>query len=865
MNEMQQVLHKVAHDNLYVISEEISLPPRQSRLAPVPSKLHPKVKERLSSLYPGGLYNHQAMGIFLGLQGKSLCVATPTASGKTVIFTSIATSILLSKPGAVVLALYPAKALIHDQERKWHEAIEHTGIETVIIHGGVARSLRAELLKKGRIVLMTPDVMHAWLLAELDDPEIRRFLASLEVLILDEAHIYDGVFGTNMAYLLRRLRAVSGVNQVLASSATIGEPVAFLKKLTGLDCELIGPQEDGTATPAKQIMLCTLSPRIVATFLKGLVQELRDNNVGRFLVFVDSRKQVEELASSIMHAAAQDTLEDEPEAVHEGEETIDADQVIDLASQHAVLPYRAGYEETDRAAIQTALTEGSLRGVISTSALELGIDIGEITLVVNLGTPPSIKSFWQRAGRAGRKSDGYMLLLDTDGRVTRTGLDSYLQRAPEPNWFYMDNEYLQYANALCAADESQQCAQPLYSEKPLEDLPENFRALLANEITPTRSIPHELYPLKQQALASGNSHLAFPVRTSIEKSYQVECPHLPGHGLGSLTYSQLLREAFPGALYRYMGRPYRVWNLKHGQGKVITQRAKGFFGITRATSQTMVFPQFADEIYYLSRSEDAFISECRAQVSLRVIGFVEQYGKAKKEVKYEPGCHYAQKPLTNYYDTTGVCFHFPEEDLQREALGRYIVGAFCHICAVQDRDVGAGMFTSNVSPLGQGQIRGFAVFDTTVGSLRLTRQVPDRLDEILNEAIRMAQEEDANKIALSLQAILDRLPDLKKQAVNGSLNTVFDPGADEGWVTVVAGNQEAICDDGNAHIKEEVIIEGYLYTPQGIRYKLRHPKDRVQWQVTANMIHPINGSLIEQYNINTGETRPMPTSQTTTS
>lgn len=855
-SEMQHLLHKIAHESQCAITEEIQLPPKQARMAAIPPTLHEKVKERLRSLYPNGLYSHQSMAIELGLQGRSLCVATPTASGKTVIFTSIAISTLLNKPGSAVLALYPAKALIHDQERKWHEATESTGLSTVIIHGGVQRTQRIELLQKGRIVLMTPDVMHAWLLAELDDPDVRRFITTLELVILDEAHIYDGVFGTNMAYLMRRLRSVSGFNQVLASSATIGEPVVFLNRLTGLNFNLIGASDDGTSTPAKQIMLCQLTPRAVGLFLKALVQELRESDVGRFLVFVDSRKQVEELASSVMHSAAPESSEEEPEAVHEGEVVIDADQVIDLAAQHAVLPYRAGYEELDRAAIQSALTSGKLRGVISTSALELGIDIGEITLVVNLGTPPTIKSFWQRAGRAGRKGEGYVLLLDTDGRIGGIGLDRYLQGDPEPNWFYMDNEYLQYANALCAADERQQTPEVLYSAAPLSDLPESFRALLANEITPTSSIPHELYPLKQQALASGNPHLAFPVRTSIEKSYQVECTHLPGQKLGSLTYSQLLREAFPGALYRYMGRPYRVWNLKHSQGRVITQKAK--FGITRATSQTMVFPQFADEVFSLRRSEDAFISECRMQVSLRVVGFVEQYGNAKKEVKYEPGCVYAQKPLSNWYDTTGVCFYFAEEELQREALGRYIVGAFCHICAVQDRDVGVGMFSSNVSPLGQEQIRGFAVFDTTVGSLRLTRQVPDHLEEILVEAIRMALDEDANKIAIGLQGILNKLPQLKDQPISGSLHTVFDQGAGDGWVTVIAGNQSAICDDGNSHVKEEVIVEGYIYTPQGIRYKLRHPKGGVQWQVTASMIHPINGSITEQYNVNTGETRPAP-------
>jgi len=856
---MLKSIKRVAHENGTAISELIVLPSTEARYANIPQRLHPLVSERLSSLYPAGLYFHQALGINLGLEGKSICVATPTASGKTVVFTSITLSILITNPGAVALALYPAKALIHDQEIKWQEATKGTAIRTAIIHGGVLRASRIELLKNSKIVLMTPDVLHAWLLAGLNEPEIRRFLGALQIVIIDEAHIYDGVFGTNMAYLLRRLRAVSGVNQVLASSATIGEPVSFLKKLTGLECDLIGRQEDGTATPPKHVFLCQISPRAAGHFVKSLVKELRENNVGRFLVFVDSRKKVEELASSVMKASGSGTEEDEPESVPEGEETVDADQVIDLAAQYAVLPYRAGYEEVDRAAIQTALTNGQLRGVISTSALELGIDIGEIALVVNLGTPSTIKSFWQRAGRAGRKTEGYVLLLDTDGRVSGIGLRHYLEQPPESNWFYLDNEYLQYANALCAADERQQAVHPLYSSSPLFDLPENFRALLENEITPTRSIPNELYPLKQQALASGNPHFAFPVRTGIEKTYQVECSHMPGQGLGSLTYSQLLREAFPGAIYRYMGRPYRVWNLKHAQGKVIAQKAKGH-SITRPTSQTMVFPQFGDEIYFLARSESAFICECKVQVSLRLIGFIEQYGNNKKEVKYEAACPYAQKPLTNYYDTTGVCFFFPNEELQREALGRYIASAFCRVCAIQDRDIGVGLFiSSSVSPIGQSQIKGFAVFDTTVGSLRLTRQIPTNLQEILHEGARMARDEDANKIAAGLDLLIESLSILRQHEIGTLINTVFDPGSDDGWITVVRDDQNAICHDGNSHIHEEVVVLGYLFTPQGITYKLRHPQDGIQWQVAANMIHPISGvTQLEQYNINTGEVRPVP-------
>ncbi len=129
----------------------------------------------------------------------------------------------------------------------------------------------------------------------------------------------------------------------------------------------------------------------------------------------------------------------------------------------------------------------------------------------------------------------------------------------------------------------------------------------------------------------------------------------------------------------------------------------------------------------------------------------------------------------------------------------------------------------------------------------------------------MAKEEDANKIARSLEEILEKAAECQKQNVNTPLNTVFDPGADDGWVTVVTENQMAICHDGTSHINEEVIVQGYLYTPHGIRYRLMHPRDGVQWQVTANIIHPIHGiTQLEQYNVNTGEVRSIPAQRTST-
>lgn len=841
-------LHRIAQSAGLKISEDISFPARVAKFACIPPGVNSDVEKQIKTRYPLGLYAHQAKAIESGLSGRNVCVATSTASGKTLVFTAIAISHLLVSRGRSILVLYPAKALLHDQERKWKEAISGAGLNLAIIDGGVEISQRITLLAQSQIVLMTPDVLHAWLMSKLDQTEIRKFLASLYMVILDEVHIYDGIFGTNMAYLLRRLRAASGVTNFLASSATIGDPVGFLHKLTGIEFDLIAGNDDGAAMPEKTVMLCRVPIQQTPRFLSGLMLEFASNEHGRFLLFADSRKRVEELAAE-MNRTLLRSAKQQPDST--AGEDIELEEALIKIEERAVLPYRAGYEEEDRERIQRALTSGTLLGVITTSALELGIDIGDIELVVMLGEPPSVKSFWQRAGRAGRQNVGKVVLLDLDGRVTSMGLQRYLDRVPEPNWVYLDNEYLQYANALCAAEEQQQTPQMLYSRKPFAALPTTFLELLDNELVPTHPIPHDLYPLKQQAI--GSPHRAFPLRSGIEKSYKVTCRHLPNQGLGTLSYPQVLREAYPGAIYRYLANPYRVFQLNHAKGEISTTRTKGI-GRTNPVVQTAVFPQFTDQMSYLRMSEEAFITECRVQVSERVIGFTEQYGQNKNEVLYGPGSTYSQKPLNRYIDTTGVCFYFPEEKLQREQLGKYICLAFCKVCSVQDRDVGWGTFISQSSPLGKDPVKGFSIYDSAFGSLRLTRQITSCLDQILQEAVRIATEEGASKIASGIKKIVRQTKSLGHAKENIAVTEIFAAGTDDGWVIVVAPDQTAICHDGQSHINEEVTVLKYLYTPQGIRYGLKPLRQGVTWQVTAAMIHPINGvTKLERYNINTGE------------
>lgn len=827
------------------IVEERVYAGKAARYAEPPADLHPEVCANLVQRFPKGLYSHQTQAIAAALRGENLCLCTPTASGKTLVFSAVVTSLLMAHPGRKALALYPAKALIHDQQLKWTAACQELGLKVALIHGGVPGHERSAILATADIVLMTPDVLHAWLLAKLDQAEMQSFLAALDAVVLDEAHVYDGVFGTNMAFLLRRLQAVSAVRQFLLSTATIGAPESFVRDLTGTECTVIGPDQDGTAAPEKTVLVCRLARRHLQRDLNRLIQALIVQGCGRFLVFVDSRKRVEELA-----ARAQTALDDGvPLADDEGElEQLNLD--ID---GHLVLPYRAGYEEDDRARIQEALTRGRLAGVIATSALELGIDIGEIEAVINLGVPPTIKAFWQRAGRAGRRNPGVVLLVDEAGRLEAFGgLNQYLEREPEPAWLYLDNECLQYANALCAAEEAARCPAERYRPGALSSLPARFRTLLDNEITPTQSVPPDLYPLKQQAF--GGPHLAFPLRSGVEKSYTVTCRHQPGRSLGSLNYAQVLREAYPGAIYRYLAHPFRVVQVNHAKAEVVVVRAKRGHS-TMPIRQTRVFPQFGTPPLSIRRDERNAVIETRLQVSERVLGFQEKIGRNPVENRYDLGSFYAQQPLNRYIETTGVCFHFAAEDAQREALAPYVALAFCTLCGIQPRDIGAGGFHSLISPIGgEGACRGFAVFDSTFGSLRLTRQLSGCLEEVLEEARRQAWDTGATSIAQALASIAMTVSAMPPAQTGGEPMAPLPGEAEGDWIRVIAPDQPAMLYDGGTHRGDEVRVRRYIYTPQGLRYELDPPQADVKWIVSASTVRPIYGQTqLLRYNLLTGE------------
>ncbi len=837
MDLLESVQHVLSEVGL-TVREQQTLPGRFPVNVPIPANLHPRVVELLKQQFPGGLWKHQAAAIEHAVRGHSVCVATQTASGKSLIFMAYAAHVLLSDPTACIITFYPTKSLIQDQRLKWSHLFRPLGLDFGYIDGGIPVERRADILRGNRLLLMTPDVAHSWLLSSVSETWVRSYLARLTVVILDEAHVYDGVFGTNFAYLMRRLLAISNLRQILAASATLGEPERFLEDLTGLPVLVLGPAEDGAPVYEKTVLLAGALAtrrsgrrgddfRTIVNVVRRLVNVLPTP----FLAFADSRRMVEHVVSAL-HSRAGDAAAD-------GSDDFDTDSTEHMKRQ--VLPYRAGYEEEDRVAIQQALMNGALGGVVSTSALELGIDIGHIDVVALLQPPGTRKAFWQRLGRCGRARPGVCILLDLDGRVR---LDHFLGMPSEPNRLYLENPYLQYTNALCAANELASLGVGGQSLERFVNVPREFLRLLENELEPTEPLPPELTVLKQRASTTG-PHSEFPLRNAIDEVFDVF--DRSGRRLGQVTYSQALREAYPGAVYYYLARPYRVVRFDFRNKRIEVRTEKRY--TTRPDLLQLAFPRWPEGVLGLWRSAaGGFVVESEMQVSEKLIGFTEHRGSVRESHRYESGSMYYPRPLLRFFETTGVAWWFPQVKLN-EDLARVLLASFCDLCGVQERDVALGWFYAKRSPVASGEVSGWCIYDSTYGSLRLTQQLAERFSEVVWDALRRCdQDRQANEALWALLEVAEQLvPDTVPQV---RLETA-EPVSDD-WVVVVARGERAMY--FKAEATEEVVIQDFRYTPRGIVYDIEPGNGWDRRQVPFELVKPIHGVTRQvRWNLVTGE------------
>src|SRR5829696_4853009 len=410
---------------------------RQPELVPIPGDLHADVVAALERAGIDALYAHQAEALEAAWAGPTI-VTTGTASGKSLCFNLPTLDVLCTDAKARALYLYPTKALSQDQVRALNSFGLTKRVRPAIYDGDTKREDRLAIRRRANLLLTNPDMLHMGIL-----PNHARwgdFFANLAVVVVDEAHVYRGVFGSHVANVLRRLRRVAAAYgtqpRILLASATIANPVELAERLTGLeDVALV--DRDGSPGARRQIAMwnppvtdeALQTRRSAYSEAAEMVAELVRGGA-RTICFIKSRKVVKLVG---------DLLRDtDPEL---------ADRVA---------PYRAGYTPQQRRELEARLTNGDLLAVVTTDALELGIDIGALDAAVCVtfpGTVASLRQMWGRAGRRGRGLAVYVAGEDALDQFFCRHPDEFLDRPVEAAILDHENEQIHAAHLLCAAHE----------------------------------------------------------------------------------------------------------------------------------------------------------------------------------------------------------------------------------------------------------------------------------------------------------------------------------------------------------------------------------------------------------------------------
>ncbi len=419
------------------------MPARPAKYDDYPDGFDPALRAVLESRGVKRLYSHQRRALDLAQAGKDFVVVTPTASGKTMCYNLPVLSEILRDNESRALYLFPTKALSSDQVAELYEIIKamDAPIKAFTFDGDTPVSARKAIRQAGHIVVTNPDMLHAGILPH--HTKWVKLFENLKYIVIDEIHAYRGVFGSNLANVIRRLKRICefyGAHpQFICCSATIANPRELAERLTGRPMELIA--ESGAPTGEKHVIF--YNPPVVNRQLNirdsalkqtfGISRLLLKNGV-HSIVFARSRLMVEVLARRLKDQC-RNALGEAPN----------------------VRAYRGGYLPSLRHQIEQELRAGQVDIVVSTNALELGIDIGRLDVCVLCGYPGTIASTWQQAGRAGRRQGVSALIMV----ATSSPLDQYIiahpeyffSQPPEHALINPDNLYILLNHFKCAAYE----------------------------------------------------------------------------------------------------------------------------------------------------------------------------------------------------------------------------------------------------------------------------------------------------------------------------------------------------------------------------------------------------------------------------
>jgi len=587
------------------------------------------------------LYSHQAEAISLVDRGSNVIIATPSSSGKSLAYNIPVLEALLENPSSRALYLFPTKALAQDQLRGVCRLAESAGIcgfSAMTYDGDTPGEERTRARSKAGLIITNPDMLHLGILPRHSD--WGRFLARLKYVVLDEAHVYRGVFGSNVALVMRRLRRLCrlyGSDPVfILCSATIANPQEQASSLTGLPFEVV--ERDGSPGSPREFVFwnppCNEAGQTGRKSTNSEVAMLFSELVGhdiRSLAFTRTRRLTE-----LIYTYARDHLKKN-------------------SPEHAlrIKPYRAGYIPQVRRRIEKELALGELTGVVATNALELGIDIGELDATIIAGYPGSIASTWQQAGRSGRR--GRKALTVLVGRDDP--LDQYLMGHPEAFFgrqyenalINPDNPYILKRHLACAA-----------WEYPLQAKDESFfgpgfkQALdnLENEVKLTQRRgkwyvhPSLDYPAQAVDIRSSSGQVISIIDTA------------SGSLIDTVERSTALFQAHEGAVYLNQGESYLVTELDLSAGNAVVKPVDAeYYTVADDLTTLKIIQQQRHK-----KVGDVKVCLGQVEVTTSVIGYKrkEQYSERLID----------QKPLDlpdEIFSTVGLWFDITSDMISRLA------------------------------------------------------------------------------------------------------------------------------------------------------------------------------------------------------
>jgi len=696
--------------------------PRQADYAELDKPLVARLQDCLSEHGLLPLYTHQAATVNNAKQSKNVIVATSSASGKTLCYNIPVLEAILTEAGSCALYLFPTKALAQDQLRGLQELfcphllkIE----EFATFDGDTPQAERAEIRKRAKIILTNPDMLHIGILP--NHHQWSRLLRHLRYVVTDEAHTYRGVFGSHVACVLRRLRRIcrlyGSTPQFICCSATITNPGEHAERLVGLPFTVV--DSDGSPHGEKDFVFW--NPPIIDeaksvrrsanSEATDLFTELVSHNI-RSLTFARSRRLTE-----LIYTYSKQRLAE-----------------INSALAQKIKAYRAGYLPQERREIEQELFNGQLLGVVATTALELGIDIGDLEATVLTGYPGSIASTWQQAGRSGRgrdKSISFLIGLDNP-------LDQYFMR--HPDFFFQkgfentlvnpDNPYILRAHLVCAA-----------WELPLSSDDETFFGLTLNQqraelegqgILRERGrrwylSPRIAYPAQDINIRSTSRENFVLIDTSTDSL------------LETIEASVAFFQVHPGAIYLHQGESYLVTELDlANRTAYATPTTVAYYTQTKEITDLHIVKVSRDKS---CRQVKVYLGE--VEVTNTVIGFTKKAQFTEEVIGEEP----LDLP-PQHFPTVALWFDLPSEAMNRLVESQLDFAGGLHaaehaaiailpLFALCDRNDIGGVSTPFHPDTGRAQI---FIYDAYPGGIGIAEKGFELVEELWQATLKAIKE-----------------------------------------------------------------------------------------------------------------------------